>query len=83
MSYKHDEMPPVIRRTATDHYQLEGQSGVVIAEYNEVGLDHPNDWWADMIDAMRSAYTDPFNIVHDLTLLTVTGDYQYIDETEA
>ena len=80
MSYVHDEMPPTIRRTADDHYQLEGQSGVTIAEYDTDTMSHPGDWWGDMIAAMRTSYSDPVDAIHDLSLLTIREDWEFHDD---
>lgn len=74
-------MPPIIRRDANDHYQLEGQSGVVIAEYNQQSLSHPGGWWSDIVNAMKSNYSDPVDAIHDLTLLSAKRDWKIIDET--
>jgi hypothetical protein len=78
--YEHSEMPPVIRRTADDHYQLEGQSGSVVAEFNQTSMNHPGGWWSEMVTAMESGYVDLSNAIHDLTLLTVRRDWEYVDD---
>lgn len=80
MSYVHSGMPPVIRRTADGHYQLESQGGTIIAEYNRPAMEHPGDWWSDMIDAMKSAHSSEIDAIHDLTLLTVKQDWEYVDD---
>lgn len=80
--YIHSEMPPVIRRDAHDHYQLEGQSGVIVAEYNGSEMSHPGGWWSDLVNAMEANYDTPTDAIHDLTLLTVRQDWTYIDETD-
>ena len=79
--YIHAEMPPVIRRDADDHYQLEGQSGVVVVEFNQVAMSHPGGWWSDLVTAMQANYDTPADAIHDLTLLSVRRDWEYIDET--
>jgi len=79
--YINSEMPPVIRRNQHEHYQLEGQSGVVVAEFNQAQMSHPGGWWSELVNAMESNYNDPINAVHDITLLSVREDWTYIDET--
>jgi hypothetical protein len=85
--FYHGEMPPVIRRTAADHYQLEGQSGVVIAEFNDPMMSHPDGWWSELVEAMRTNYSDPVDAIHDITLLSAIGEteqdgdgWTYIDD---
>lgn len=78
--YIHAEMPPVIHRTADDHYRLEGQSGVLIAEYDQTEMRHPSGWWSEMITAMRGQYADAYDMAHDLTLLTLRGDWELSDD---
>jgi len=82
MSYTHPEMPPVIRRTDHGHYQLEGQSGVVVAEFDQVKMTHPAGWWSELVDAMISEHADPLDAIHDLTLLSASKDWTYIDERD-
>lgn len=78
--YIHEEMPPVVRRDAHDHYQLEGQSGVVVAEFHQVKMSHPDGWWSALVDAMRANYSDPVDAIHDLTLLSIRRDWGYVDQ---
>jgi len=80
MPYKNSRMPPVVRRTADDHYQIEAQDGTVVAECNRQRMTHPNGWWTDVFDAMRSAYTDSGDLAHDLALLATSEDWEYIDD---
>lgn len=77
--YIHSEMPPTIRRTADDHWQLESDSGTVLAEYNQTGIAHPGGWWSELVEAMRANYDDPVDAIHDLTLLTVRRDWETVD----
>jgi hypothetical protein len=81
MSYKHSGMPPVIRRTKESHYQLETSDGTVISEYNYSEMNHPGDWWSDLVEAMKTNYSDPLNLMHDLTLLSAKRDWAINDET--
>lgn len=78
--YTHSEMPPVIRRTDTDEYVLEGQSGLVVHTYTQTEMNHPDGWWSELVTAMESGYDDLANAIHDLTLLTVRRDWEYIDD---
>lgn len=80
MSYNHNEMPPIIRRTEQQHYQLEGQSGIVIEEYNRPNMSHPSDWWSDLIEAMQYDYSNFEAAIHDLTLLSVRQDWTFVDD---
>lgn len=80
MTYLHPGMPPVINRTSDPQYQLETQDGTVIAEYSQNDMSHPGDWWGDMIQAMRTNYTDPVDAIHDLSLLTIREDWEFIDD---
>lgn len=80
--YVHTEMPPVIRRTASDQYQLEGQSGVVVSEFSQSEMSHPGGWWSELVDAMQANYDTPADAIHDLTLLTARNDWEYVDEIE-
>jgi hypothetical protein len=87
MPYKNPEMPPVIRRTDDGHYQLEGQSGAVVSEFEQTVMDHPTDWWSELVDAMRQNYSDPVDAIHDITLLSTIGrtvedgdGWTYIDD---
>jgi hypothetical protein len=77
--YIHSEMPPVIRRIGSDQYQLEGQSGVVVDEFNQTEVSHPAGWWSELVNAMKKNYDTPEDAIHDLTLLTVRRDWTYID----
>lgn len=85
--YIHDEMPPIIRRTAVDHYQLEGQSGVVVAEFDRSEMEHPGGWWSELFDAMKANYATTEDALHDVTLLGQYGQteldgngWSYIDD---
>jgi len=82
--YHHTEMPPVIRQTADSHYQLERQSGVVVAEFDQAEMKHPAGWWSELVAEMRANYSDPYDMAHDLTLLMVEGKgpngWEYIDD---
>ena len=79
-NYIHDEFPPVVRRTATDHFQLEGQSGVVVAEYNQENFALPGSFWSDLIDAMAGEYDNLEDGLHDLTLLMIHESWEYVDD---
>jgi len=79
--YIHAEMPPVIRRDTHDHYQLEWQSGVIVAEFDQTKMEHPGDWWSALVNAIHADYDSAADAVHDLTLLTVRQDWLFIDET--
>jgi len=78
--YIHAEMPPTIRRTADDHYQLEGDSGAVVNEFNQTKMEHPGGWWSPLVDAMQTNYDTPADAIHDLTLLTVRRDWTIVDD---
>lgn len=78
--YTHPEMPPTIRRTAQDHYQLEGESGVVVSEFEQERMSHPGGWWSELVTAMQANYDSPADAIHDLTLLTVRQDWKYVDD---
>jgi hypothetical protein len=59
---------------------MEGQSGVIVAEYDQSALEHPGGWWSDLVNAMESNYDTPADAIHDLTLLTVRRDWTFVDD---
>lgn len=81
MSYKNNSLPPIVRRTAIDHYQLEDQSGTILAEYTTKGMDHPGGWWGDFLGGVRAEYASIDDYIHDVTLLMMQQDWVYEDET--
>lgn len=86
MSYINNEMPPVIRLTDYDvstnetTWNLEGQGGTVVVTKTTNGVNHPDDWWDEMVNALVNASTTE-EAAHDMVRLNAFRDWEVIDET--
>lgn len=83
MSYQNAEMPPVVRlvdeTNGTIDWQLEGQSGVVVQTYTTDSINHPNDWWDDMRDALINNSTQ-VEAALDMMRLNALRDWEVVDD---